>query len=120
MRPQLEAWEPYVARRVAPNTAARFAVSMGQLQPFPNGPYLDEVTGALIVETSSRAQSVSNITIRRERDGLCNRLRLTQVPVFGSPAGNSRSGGVGLTRSSTLPIPDWTIEMNSTHYREKQ
>jgi len=35
------------------------------------------------------------------------------VPVFGSPAGNSRSGGVGLTRSSTLPIPDWTVEMNS-------
>jgi integrase/recombinase XerD len=64
----LEAWEPHITRQVAPNTAARYAVSMGQLQPFLDGLYLDEVTGALIAEIihKRQSQSVSNATIRRD------------------------------------------------------
>jgi integrase/recombinase XerD len=64
----LEAWEPYIARQVSPTTAARYAVSLGQLQLFLDGLYLDEVNGALVAEIIQKRQlqSVSNATIRRD------------------------------------------------------
>ena len=64
----LEAWEPYIARQVAPNTAVRYAVSMGQLRPFLDGLYLDEVNAALVAEIIRKRQSqlISNAIIRRD------------------------------------------------------
>lgn len=49
-------------------TAARYAVSLGQLQPFLDGLYLDGVTGALVAEIIRQrsAQQVTNATIRRD------------------------------------------------------
>jgi hypothetical protein len=60
---------------------------MGQpLQPFPHGPYVDEVTGAPIVE-------------------IIHKRAMSQFDAILS----HKEGRVGLTRSSTLPIPNWTI-----------
>ena len=43
-------------------------MSLGQLQPFLDGLYLDEVNGALVAEIIQKrqSQSVSNATIRRD------------------------------------------------------
>src|SRR5262249_50329044 len=38
----LEGWEQHITRHVSPKTAARYAVSLGQLQRFLDGLYLDE------------------------------------------------------------------------------
>jgi hypothetical protein len=35
----LETWETAIVRQVAPSTATRYAVSLGQLQPFLDGLY---------------------------------------------------------------------------------
>src|SRR5450759_2571709 len=64
----LEVWEQYIVRHVSPKTALRYAVSLGQLQPFLDGLYLDEINGALVAEIirGRSAQKVSNATIRRD------------------------------------------------------
>jgi integrase/recombinase XerD len=64
----LEAWETAIVRQVAPSTATRYAVSLGQLQPFLDGLYLDEVDGARVAEIIRQrtAHGVSNATIKRD------------------------------------------------------
>jgi site-specific recombinase XerC len=53
---------------VAPSTAARYAVSLGQLQPFLDGLFLDEIDGARVAEIirQRRAHKVTNATIKRD------------------------------------------------------
>src|SRR5262249_57842933 len=46
----LEAWGEYIGRQVGTNTQRRYAVSLGQLQPFLDGLYLDEVDGGLVAD----------------------------------------------------------------------
>src|SRR5947208_3132362 len=43
----MEGWEQHIIRHVSPKTVLRYAVSLGQLQSFLDGLYLDEIDGAL-------------------------------------------------------------------------
>jgi integrase/recombinase XerD len=64
----LEAWGVAIARQVAPTTAARYAVSLGQLQPFLDGLFLDEINGTRIAEIIRQrtAHGATNATIKRD------------------------------------------------------
>jgi integrase/recombinase XerD len=64
----LEAWGPWIARQVGPRTLTRYASSLGILEPFLDGKFLDEVDGRLIgdVIRARQAQHVTNATIRRD------------------------------------------------------
>jgi integrase/recombinase XerD len=64
----MEAWSEHIARNVAPKTAARYAVSLAQLEADLDGLYLDEIDGALVGEIVDRrlAAKVTNATIRRD------------------------------------------------------
>jgi integrase/recombinase XerD len=64
----LEAWGKVITREVAPRTAARYAVSLGQLQPFLDGLYLDQVDGARVAEIIRlrQAHKITNATIKRD------------------------------------------------------
>jgi integrase/recombinase XerD len=64
----LEAWEQTIVRQVAPTTAARYAVSLGQLQPFLDGLFLDEINGSRVAEIIRQrtAHGATNATIKRD------------------------------------------------------
>jgi integrase/recombinase XerD len=64
----LEAWGKVIVRQVAPRTAARYAVSLGQLRPFLDGLYLDQVDGARVAQIIRlrQAHKVTNATIKRD------------------------------------------------------
>jgi integrase/recombinase XerD len=61
-------WAPHIARAVGPQTAKRYACSMGQLEPFIAGKYLDQIDGRLVAEyIQERAKDgVTNATIKRD------------------------------------------------------
>jgi integrase/recombinase XerD len=64
----LEAWEAAIVRQVAPTTAARYAVSLGQLQPFLDGLFLDEIDGTRVAEIIRQrtAHGATNATVKRD------------------------------------------------------
>lgn len=79
----LEAWAPFIQREVGPKTAARYASSLGVLQPKLEGLYLDEVDKRLIGEIvdwrrtvptipkgKKKAIFVTNATIKRDLTAL--------------------------------------------------
>jgi integrase/recombinase XerD len=65
-------WATWIATDVSPSTVKRYAVSLGMLEPFLSGRYLDEVTGKLVVEIirSRQAGGTTNATIRRDLGAL--------------------------------------------------
>src|SRR3712207_8830940 len=44
------AWGEHIASNVGPNTAKRYAVSLGQLEPILRPLFLDEIDGRLVAE----------------------------------------------------------------------
>ena len=64
----MEAWEPHIVRQVSPKTVVRYGTSLGQLEPFLAGVYLDEIDGPMIAEIIRQraAHKRSNATIRRD------------------------------------------------------
>ena len=77
----LEAWGTHVTRNVGPKTAQRYAVSLGKLEPFLDGLYLDEVDGAVVGEIIDGriANGVSNATIKRDLVALSSVLKFAQA-----------------------------------------
>jgi len=77
----LEAWGTHVTRNVAPRTAQRYAVSLGKLEPFLDGLYLDEVDGAVVGEIIDGriANGVTNATIKRDLVALSSVLKFAQA-----------------------------------------
>lgn len=62
-------WAPWVVKHVSANTAKRYLVSMGMLEPFLDGLFLDEVDGKLvakIIRDRQRNDDVTNATIKRD------------------------------------------------------
>lgn len=61
-------WGEQIGRNVSPRTAARYATSLGQLQPDLEGLYLDEVDGELCASIIRKRASagVTNATIKRD------------------------------------------------------
>ena len=71
------AWSPWIVKQVGPRTAKRYAMSLGMLEPFLNGKFLDEVDGRLVAEIIRVRQSVddaSNATIKRDLTALSSVL----------------------------------------------
>jgi integrase/recombinase XerD len=67
----LEAWGKWIAHQVGTNTQVRYAVSLGQLRPFLDGLYLDEVDGSLVADIiRQRTGKVTNATLRRDLGAL--------------------------------------------------
>jgi integrase/recombinase XerD len=64
----LEAWGKAIVRQVSATRAARYAVSLGQLQPFLDGRHFDEIDGACVAEIIRQrtAHGVTNATIKRD------------------------------------------------------
>jgi len=64
----MQEWAEQLPRQVSPTTQQRYAVSLGQLQPFLDGVYLDEIDGALVAEIirQRRSHNVTDATIRRD------------------------------------------------------
>jgi integrase/recombinase XerD len=62
-------------------TAQRYAVSLGKLEPFLNGLYLDEVDDAVIAQIIDAriANGVSNATIKRDLVALSSVLKFAQA-----------------------------------------
>lgn len=62
------AWTDHIVREVRPNTIKRYLVSLGQVEPFLRGCFLDEIdkglTATLVKER--RRQGATNATIRRD------------------------------------------------------
>ena len=77
----LEAWGTHVTRNVGPKTAQRYAVSLGKLEPFLDGLYLDEVDGAIVgqIVEGRIANGVSNSTIKRDLVALSSVLKFAQA-----------------------------------------
>ena len=70
-----------MTRNVGPKTAQRYAVSLGKLEPFLDGLYLDEVDGAVVGEIIDGriANAVSNATIKRDLVALSSVLKFAQA-----------------------------------------
>jgi integrase/recombinase XerD len=67
----VEAWGKQIGRQVSAKTQQRYLVSFGQLQPFLDGLYLDEIDGALVANIiRERSGKVTNATIRRDLGAL--------------------------------------------------
>ncbi len=63
----LDAWEPSILRSVSPGTVRRYGVSLGQLQPYLEGLFLDEVNGELVARIiRERSTTVTNATVKRD------------------------------------------------------
>lgn len=61
-------WGEKIGRNVSERTAARYATSLKQLQPFLEGVYDDEIDGELVADIIDKRQAhgVSNATIKRD------------------------------------------------------
>lgn len=71
------AWSPWIEKQVGPRTAHRYATSLGVLEPFLDGKFLDEVDGRLVAEIIHARQSVddvTNATIKRDLTALSSVL----------------------------------------------
>lgn len=66
------AWTPHIATQVGENTAKRYAVSLGQLEPWLKPLYIDEVDKDVVstIVRERRAQGVTTATIRRDLTAL--------------------------------------------------
>jgi integrase/recombinase XerD len=64
-----EAWTEWIPHQVAKSTVARYAVSLGQLDPFLAGKFLDEIDGRLIADIirgRQGADDITNATVKRD------------------------------------------------------
>lgn len=61
-------WGEQLGRQVGARTAARYATSLKQLQPFLDGVYLDEINGEFVADIIKKRQAhgVKNATIKRD------------------------------------------------------
>lgn len=62
------AWSKHIVSHVAPATATRYAVSLGQLEPYLAGLYVDQIDKRLVsdIVAGRRAQGCTTATIRRD------------------------------------------------------
>jgi integrase/recombinase XerD len=72
----LEAWGKSITSQVRPRTVSRYAGSLGTLQPFLEGLYLDEIDKKFIGEIveARQAAGVTNATIKRDLTALSSVL----------------------------------------------
>lgn len=71
------AWaEHHIAHTVSPNTAKRYAVSLGMLKPYLEGRYLDEIDKVLVTKIvdGRREAGAATATIRRDLTALSSVL----------------------------------------------
>ncbi len=66
------AWTPHIASQVGENTAKRYAVSLGQLEPWLKTLYIDEIDKETVstIVRERRTQGVTTATIRRDLTAL--------------------------------------------------
>jgi integrase/recombinase XerD len=64
----LGAWAKAIGNNVAPTTVTRYGVSLGRLEHFLDGVFLDEINGVLIADIirQRQAHGVTNATIKRD------------------------------------------------------
>jgi integrase/recombinase XerD len=64
----IESWGAVIDRKVAQTTRVRYAVSLGQLQLFLDGKFLDEIDGVLLADIirQRQAHGVTQATIKRD------------------------------------------------------
>lgn len=73
------AWSEHIAHQVGPATAKRYAVSLGQLEPFLIGKFVDQVDKALVSEMiAARRRTTSITTIRRDLTALSSLLSFAE------------------------------------------
>lgn len=73
----MAAWSTWIEKQVGPRTAQRYATSLGVLERFLDGKFLDEVDGRLvgeIIRTRQAAGEVTNATIKRDLTALSSVL----------------------------------------------
>lgn len=70
------AWGDHIATQAGPRTVQRYAVSLGQMEPYLLGMYLDEIDRSTVAEIvrKRRAKGVSVATIRRDLTALSSVL----------------------------------------------
>jgi integrase/recombinase XerD len=71
------AWSTWIEKQVGTQTVRRYATSLGTLEPFLDGKFLDEVDGRLVAEIIRARQTVddvSNATIKRDLTALSSVL----------------------------------------------
>jgi integrase/recombinase XerD len=61
----LAQWATWILKQVGPATAKRYAVSLGQLEAWLSGKYLDEIDGRLVARII-RERDATNATIKRD------------------------------------------------------
>jgi integrase/recombinase XerD len=100
----VDAWAERMARNVAPRTATRYLVSLGQLDAFLSGLHLDEIDGTLIgsIVDSRMAAGVTNATIKRDLGALSSVLKFAQVRKW--RADNPARDHLGLISERRQPI----------------
>lgn len=66
------AWTPHIATQVGESTARRYAVSLGQLEPWLKPLFIDEIDKEVVstIVRERRAQGVTTATIRRDLTAL--------------------------------------------------
>jgi integrase/recombinase XerD len=55
----LASWATWIEKQVSHRTSARYACSLGRLEPFLEGRFLDEITGKLIAEIIRARQTAA-------------------------------------------------------------
>jgi integrase/recombinase XerD len=73
----MQAWaEHHIPHHVSPNTAKRYLVSLGQLQPHLEGRHIDEIDKSVVtaIVDARRAAGASTATIRRDLTALSSVL----------------------------------------------
>jgi len=67
-------WVKWIEKQVGPNTSARYAVSLAQIQPWLQGKFLDQITIKLVSEIAA-GRDTSNATKKRDLNALSSVLR---------------------------------------------
>lgn len=70
------AWGEHITHQASPRTIQRYAVSLGQMEPYLQGMYLDEIDRGTVAEIvrKRRGKGVSTATIRRDLTALSSVL----------------------------------------------
>lgn len=98
------AWSKHIAHNVAPKTAQRYAVSLGQIEPFVRGLFVDQIDKALVsdIVKSRRGQGATTATIRRDLTALSSVLSFCEDEY--DLEGNAAKARLGKLREKREPI----------------
>ena len=101
----VEAWVPWVERQVGESTAKRYACSLGMLETFVAGKFLDEIDGRLVADIIRDRRTegdVTNATINRDLTALSSVLEFAIAQEWRED--NPTLAKRRLTRESRDPI----------------